>query len=169
MNICLKCKKDTANDKFCNRSCAASYNNRNVGNRHGTGNKRDVRNNCLNCQADVGTKTYCSSKCQQEKARKDKIVAWLAGEISYLPRFVKPYLLEQQDHKCALCKMQDEWQGMPIIFILDHIDGNSEDNSRDNLRLVCPNCDSQLPTYKSKNLGNGRFKRRQRYAEGKSH
>ena len=39
-----------------------------------------------------------------------------------------------------------------IIFILDHIDGNASNNSRENLRLICPNCDSQLDTYKSKNL-----------------
>jgi len=38
-----------------------------------------------------------------------------------------------------------------------------------NLRLVCGNCDMLLPTYKSKNKGNGRHNRRKRYAEGKSY
>ena len=28
MNICLNCQKETINPKFCNRSCAASYNNK---------------------------------------------------------------------------------------------------------------------------------------------
>ena len=28
MNICLNCQKETTNPKFCNRSCAASYNNK---------------------------------------------------------------------------------------------------------------------------------------------
>ena len=37
-----------------------------------------------------------------------------------------------------------------------------------NLRLVCPNCDSQLPTYKNRNKGNGRHSRRVRYSKGKS-
>lgn len=32
-----------------------------------------------------------------------------------------------------------------------HIDGDASNNFRDNLRLVCPNCDSQLDTYKSRN------------------
>lgn len=52
---------------------------------------------------------------------------------------------------------------------MDHTDGNPTNNRRENLRLVCPNCDSQLPTYKSRNRGNGRSFRRQRYADGLSY
>ena len=40
-----------------------------------------------------------------------------------------------------------EWNGKPLVFILDHI----SHNERSNLRCICPNCDSQLDTYKSKN------------------
>lgn len=53
--------------------------------------------------------------------------------------------------------------------MLDHIDGDATNNHRDNLRMVCSNCDSQLPTFKSRNRGNGRHFRRERYAEGKSY
>lgn len=53
--------------------------------------------------------------------------------------------------------------------MLDHIEGDSTNNRRENLRLVCPNCDSQLPTFKARNRGNGRAWRRQRYADGKSY
>ncbi|WIM86214.1 hypothetical protein PT015_14985 [Candidatus Mycobacterium wuenschmannii] len=42
-------------------------------------------------------------------------------------------------------------------------------NRRENLRLICPNCDSQLPTYKARNRGSGRHYRRQRYANGQSY
>lgn len=34
---------------------------------------------------------------------------------------------------------------------------------------ICPNCDSQLPTFKARNRGKGRAWRRQRYADGKSY
>ena len=60
------------------------------------------------------------------------------------------------------------WQALPLTLIMDHIYGNATNNRRENLRLVCPNCDSQLPTYKSRNRGNGRHYRRERYANGQS-
>jgi len=53
--------------------------------------------------------------------------------------------------KCAICGMEATWQGKPMILILDHINGKNNDNRLENLRLICSNCDSQLPTYKSKN------------------
>jgi len=56
---------------------------------------------------------------------------------------------------------------MPLV--LDHVDGNSENNKLENFRLVCGNCDMQLPTYKNKNKGNGRHYRMKRYKEGKSY
>jgi hypothetical protein len=61
------------------------------------------------------------------------------------------------------------WEGKLLGTILDHIDGNPSNNNRDNVRLICPNCDSQLPTYKGRNRGNGRYERRKRYQEGKSY
>ena len=52
--------------------------------------------------------------------------------------------------------MQDTWNNKKINFILDHIDGNAANNDRSNMRLICPNCDSQLDTYKSKNKNSAR-------------
>jgi hypothetical protein len=45
------------------------------------------------------------------------------------------------------------WNGGPLPLILDHREGNRYDNSPSNLRLLCPNCDSQLPTRGGANRG----------------
>lgn len=165
MMQCLNCKKDTQNPKFCSRSCAVTVNNHKVGNRWGT----DTNKCCLACGEFTGKNTYCSNACQGEKRKRDNLNDWLAGKVTHLPRVAKNFVLEDQQYKCSICKMVNEWNGQPLVFVLDHIDGDSSNNRRDNLRAVCPNCDSQLPTFKSKNKGKGRHSRRQRYIDGKSY
>jgi len=45
------------------------------------------------------------------------------------------------------------WNGKELTLILDHIHGNNSDNRARSLRLLCPNCDSQLPTRGGANKG----------------
>jgi 5-methylcytosine-specific restriction endonuclease McrA len=51
--------------------------------------------------------------------------------------------------KCAICNRM-YWVGENIPLQLDHINGNNDDNSLDNLRLLCPNCHAQTPQYRLK-------------------
>lgn len=111
---------------------------------------------------------YCSYKCQHDydwQQRKLEILK--EGEVK-TPVLAKRYIAETQGYKCVECGIC-EWKKQQLSLILDHINGNPEDWSLINLRLLCPNCDSLTPTFKNRNKGNGRYSRRQRYKEGKSY
>ncbi len=67
---------------------------------------------------------------------------------------------------CEICN-NSLWIGKPIPLELDHIDGNSDNNAKDNVRLLCPNCHATTPTYKGRNRGKGaRQKNGMDYEEG---
>lgn len=120
-------------------------------------------NNC-NKELDVYARKYCSSKCQTELESKNSYKDFLENNekycrTNYSLAYFKKYFLEEQNNKCAICNISNEWNNKKLVFVLDHIDGNASNNKRKNIRLVCPNCDSQLDTYKSKNKHSARTER----------
>jgi hypothetical protein len=53
--------------------------------------------------------------------------------------------------RCAICGLGSAWNEAPLVLRMDHINGFRSDNRLENLRLICPNCDSQLPTFAGRN------------------
>lgn len=65
---------------------------------------------------------------------------------------LKRRLIEEKikENKCELCGIS-EWQGNPLSLQLHHKDGDINNNSLENLQLLCPNCHSQTETFSGKN------------------
>ena len=123
------------------------------------------RNNCRFCDEETLRPgyIYCSNKCQQSWQYDEYIKRWQRGEehglqkMGVVSRHVKRYLREKFDNKCCLCswaKVNPKTGIVPLVA--DHVDGNWQNNTESNLRLICPNCDSLQPTYAALNKGNGR-------------
>lgn len=112
---------------------------------------------CKNCNAETSNSRFCSIKCQHDFEFKTKVneidsagVFPVAFNNEVNRRFVRRYLEYKYGHKCSICGI-DKWNNQDIVLIVDHIDGDSTNLKISNYRLVCPNCDSQLPTFKRKN------------------
>ena len=119
---------------------------------------------CAFCGKSVPNRNkYCDNLCQVRAQRKKKIEEGKAD-----PRTIKNFLIETRGSKCWSCD-SEEWMGQPIPLELEHVDGNSQNNSLDNLKILCCNCHAPTPTFKNRNKGNGRHYRRERYREGKSY
>ena len=124
---------------------------------------------CLNCGKDITNSRntahkYCSNKCQREyeykqwvqQYKEDNSIA-KSTKWGQIPAQLRRYIFAKYNNKCCICgwsKVNPYTHTIPLE--IDHIDGNSENNSEDNLRLICPNCHSLTPTYRGANRGYGR-------------
>jgi predicted RNA-binding Zn-ribbon protein involved in translation (DUF1610 family) len=52
---------------------------------------------------------------------------------------------------CADCGVGVVWNGQPLRLQVDHRNGDSLDNRRENLRFLCPNCHSQTESFGTRN------------------
>jgi hypothetical protein len=131
----------TRKKKFCNSSCAASFNNK-------TTKKKEDRF-CFVCGKKLNKrlKKYCSYHCQQEDYSSIAIGKWISGEwdgtvgkeFKIISNYIRNYLLKESDGRCNICK-NSTWLGEPIPLEIHHKDGNWKNNRRENLDVICPNC-----------------------------
>jgi hypothetical protein len=154
---------------FCDKTCAATFNNR-----HRKFNRKPVEWQCLNCDKkhvvmvkEVTDKNsldrkYCDNKCQHEHYFTAYLDQWRMGVVDGLTpggrvvSYVVQYLRDKLNNSCSSCGIEAVWNNKPLILEVEHINGNSSDNSENNLSLLCPNCHSQTDTFKARNKGNGR-------------
>lgn len=93
---------------------------------------------------------------------KENISNWLSKKITGKQQdgrpsdYVRKYLLDESNNQCSICGWGEPNPINGIVYLeIDHIDGKRDNGFIENLRVLCPNCHSLTPTYKTlnKNIG----------------
>ncbi len=77
----------------------------------------------------------------------ETLLATSTSRIAVKRRLLRDGLLTPA---CSICGLTS-WRGQPLICHIDHINGVGYDHRLENLRMLCPNCHSQTPTYAGRN------------------
>lgn len=115
---------------------------------------------------------YCSSICSGNDKNYRKVQSWINGEwdgsttaYGELSLTIKAFLVEEAGFKCTECgwdKINTTTGKCPLE--VDHIDGDSTNNLRENLKVLCRNCHALTPNFKALNQdGRGRRAWRKKY------
>lgn len=167
---CLECginisKTKSSNQRFCSNKCSITYYNKNK-----ISLNPETKNQCLQCgKVIASTNKFCSNLCQGVHRMYETFEKIENGDISFGEQTYKKYLIHKYGEKCMECGWAEKnaiTDKVPIQ--LEHIDGNSENNSLNNIKLLCPNCHSLTPTFGALNKGNGRKKRREKRTNQKN-
>lgn len=169
-NFCLCCGKEITGrnkntKKFCNSSCAATYNNKLRPKKQKENKKvKKEKRFCINCGNTLKNhqKNFCRLCCSIDYRYNEYIKRWKNGEETGLKgeygisNNIRRYLKEKYNNKCQLCGWGEinTFTGK-VPLEVHHIDGDYTNNKEENLQLLCPNCHSLTETFKNSNK-NGR-------------
>lgn len=76
---------------------------------------------------------------------KRKQLPW--NEMSYEKK--RKLLIEEANFACTVCGFDKKRPNGGVILEIDHIDGDHKNNSRENLRVLCPNCHAMTPNFRA--------------------
>ena len=193
-NKCLYCGQifsyKDQKKTFCNKSCAASYNNTHRNKEVYEKVSKSLKEKFLKsvkkpkqitrkekeillCQwcgkpiTSYHAKKFCSSQCDADFRTNERLQKWLAGEYyinpnNNIPEFVRNYLLQKANNKCEQCGFEG-YNSITHNSILQihHINGDASNNLESNLQLLCPNCHAMTDSYMA--LNKGKSTRNKRY------
>lgn len=148
--------------QFCNHSCSAKFNNFGNSKRH-LGYFSEYENigyekKCEYCdkvvkrsrKIRVEQRVFCCSKHAKLYNTEQK----LKNGQHIKDATLRYYLMNIRDQKCEDCGL-DKWKDRPIPLDVHHKDGDSKNNSMENLQLLCKNCHALTDNYGAKNIGKG--------------
>jgi 5-methylcytosine-specific restriction endonuclease McrA len=87
-------------------------------------------------------------KLSIKKSYEEKYISKSFDELSIWQK--RRRVIEEQKGCCADCGIS-EWKSLPINLEVYHKDGNTDNNDRENLRALCPNCHSTTETWRGRN------------------
>jgi hypothetical protein len=144
---CIKCNNEHdgsfGSGKYCSRACANS--------RVRTDEvKQKISKGILNSKWWLN----CDYSHNSNSAKIDKAKETWKSKRDYDTAHIfsiKKWIKEERGNKCEECGVE-EWNGKRLPMEVDHIDGNTKNNNLDNLKILCPNCHSQTPTWRKKKM-----------------
>lgn len=132
------CDNLTVNDKFCSIACG----NIAVPRRERT----RARATCTQCGKEYALRTLKATGVCGICTRSFEYFLSTLAKNTRRASAKKLIKFGLKSHKCEVC-LRSTWNDQPIPIELDHIDGDSSNNELNNLRILCPNCHAQTPTY----------------------
>jgi len=151
MNLCLNCNKETANPKFCSRSCSATVTNR----EHPKKIRTRVCRVCTNLVMHSRT-VFCEEHFYERKTSETykkmtledyrntisvagKHPSWVHAHIR---NFARSWLKHLKTLPCASCGYDKHVELAHIKALSSFPDSAllGEVNSEDNIIQLCPNC-----------------------------
>jgi hypothetical protein len=142
MKNCEKCQQaHSLPGRFCSRSCANSR-------------TFSAESRLKKSQALQGRPRNCvdyDRHAAAEKANLTKLKKYQDTPFEQLGMTNRRRrVIEDQKYCCARCGLS-QWLGQDIPLEIDHRDGNNQNDSRENLEALCPNCHSLTDTWRGRN------------------
>jgi hypothetical protein len=142
MKQCLKCgAQHEKSGTYCSRSCANSR----------IFSDEAKLKKSIALKGKPAFRSHYDKEAQAAKSRQrwlEKYNATPFVELGIENR--RRRVFEEQDYCCNKCGIS-EWQGFKVPIELEHKDGNSTNNVRENLEGLCPNCHSITDTWRGRN------------------